>query len=151
MGGVQPIAFTLRFAGEAVELEDERFWAETRVFAPVEDERAGERPEEIRTDSALCRRNLEVRADGSLVQVGEITFGADDAITFRADGALRASPDPAVRHGTAVLEVTGGRGRLAGARGYVTSNFLLSDAGELTDHHLGLLFVERPVQEEALP
>jgi hypothetical protein len=57
---------------------------------------------------------------------------------------LGASPDARLRHGTAVLEVTGGRGHLAGARGYVTSNFLLSDAGELTDHHLGLLFLERP-------
>ena len=144
MGGVKAICFTLRFDGEAVELEAEHFWVETRASVPVEADRAAEQPDEIRTDGALCRRNLEVRADGSLVQMGEITFGADDAITFRAHGALGASPDPDVRHGTAVLEVTGGRGQLAGARGYVTSNFLLSESGELTDHNLGLLFVERP-------
>ena len=46
-----------------------------------------------------------------------------------------------------MLEVTGGRGRLAGARGFVTSNFLLADSGELTDHHIGLLFLERATHE----
>ena len=151
MVGVKPIAFTLQFAGEAVELDEGRFWAETRAVVPNEADQAAGQPDGIRTDEALCRRDLELRVDGSLVQTGEISFGVDDAITFRAQGALGASPDPCLRHGTAVFEVTGGRGRLAGARGYVTSNFLLSDTGELTDHHLGLLFVEQPVQEEALP
>jgi hypothetical protein len=99
---------------------------------------------------AVCRRELEVWDDGSLVLTGELAFGAHDAVTFRARGALGASPDPRRRHGTAVLEVTGGRGRLAGARGYVTSNFLLADSGELTDYHLGLLFLERALEEEAL-
>jgi hypothetical protein len=40
--------------------------------------------------------------------------------------------------------VVGGTGRLSGATGWITSNFLLSDTGDLTDTHLGLLFVERP-------
>ena len=63
-------------------------------------------------------------------------------MTFRARGVLGTSPDPHRRHGTAILEVTGGRGRFLGARGYVTSNFLLADTGELTDYHLGLLVLE---------
>jgi len=131
---MQPIAFALRFHGEAVELDGGRFWAETRAPAGI--------------DEALCRRDLEIRADGSVVAAGVLDFGADTAITFRARGALGASPDPHVRHGTAVLEVTGGSGRLAGARGFVTSNFLLADTGELTDHHVGLLFVGRGAEED---
>jgi hypothetical protein len=127
---VQPITFALRFEGEAVKLDGGRFWAETRAPAGI--------------DEALCRRDLEIREDGSVVAAGVLSFGADAAITFRARGALGSSPDPRVRHGTAVLEITGGSGRLAGARGFVTSNFLLADTGELTDHHLGLLFLERP-------
>lgn len=129
MDGVQqPITFALRFRGQAVELDGGRYWAETR--APVG------------IDEALCRRKLDIREDGSLVQAGVLSFGADAALTFRARGVLRESPYPQVRHGTAVLEVTGGRGRLAGACGFVTSNFLLADTGELTDHHVGLLFLE---------
>ena len=134
---MKPIAFTLQFSGEAVELGEGRFWAETR--APGEP---------FGTGQALCRRDLELRGDGSVVQTGEISFGADDAITFRADGMLGPSPDPRLRHGTAVFEVTGGRGRLDGACGYVTSNFLLAETGELTDHHLGLLFLEQTERKE---
>lgn len=124
--GVDRVAFTLEFTGEAVELGGGRLWVEARA------------------DAALCRRDLELKGDGSLVQTGEISFGGDDAITFRAGGVLGPSADPRLRHGTAVLEVTGGRGRLAGATGFVTSNFLLAAGGELTDHQVGLLFVEQP-------
>jgi hypothetical protein len=126
---MKPIMFSLRFEGETVALDNGRLWAESRAVAGIEE--------------ALCRRELDVREDGSLAETGVLSFGADAALTFRAHGVLGASPDPAIRHGSAVLGGTGGNGRLAGARGFVTSNFLLADTGELTDHHLGLLFVER--------
>jgi len=140
---VKPVALRITFAGEAVELECGRFWADTHAL-PRQIEQVGGPVDGIDVDRAACRRHLELWADGSLVEAGEITFGDGGAITFRARGALGSSPDPTLRHGTAILEVTGGRGRLAGVRGFVTSNFLLSDAGELTDHHLGVLFVEQP-------
>jgi len=38
----------------------------------------------------------------------------------------------------------GGEGTFDGARGLITSNFLLSDTGELTENQLGVMFV-RPV------
>ncbi|HEV2035168.1 MAG TPA: hypothetical protein VGU71_13380 [Candidatus Dormibacteraeota bacterium] len=128
-----PVLFALHFHGEAVELDPGRFWVETRARF---DEFDG-----IGDGEALCRRDFELTDDGSLLERGEMSFGGGHAITFSARGRLRASPDPRYRHGTAVLEVTGGRGKLAGARGFVTSNFLLSDAGELTDHHQGLIFL----------
>jgi len=142
----RPVAFALRFHGEVVELDGGRFWVETRAGAA---ERCSRQLEGIGAGAAICRRQLELWDDGSLVQSGELDFGTGDSVTFRARGALGASPDPHYRHGTAILEVTGGRGRLAGARGYVTSNFLLADDGDLTDHHLGLLFLEQPAKEEA--
>lgn len=139
---MQPIAFALELEGEAVELDGGRFWVETRERSERSDRCVGQL-DGIGSGGAACRRQLELWADGSLVESGELDFGAGDAVTFRARGALARSPDPHRRQGTAVFEITGGRGRLAGARGYVTSNFLLADSGELTDHHLGLLFVER--------
>lgn len=137
---MKQLAFALRFHGEAVELDRSRFWAETRATIN------GTASELAWLDSAqaLCRRDFELTDDGSLAERGELSFGTADAITFSARGRLRASPDPRYRHGTAVLEVTGGRGRLAGARGFVTSNFLLSDDGQLTDHHQALLFLAGP-------
>ena len=137
---MKPVAFALHFRGEAVELDPGRMWVEARARldgAAAEFGAAGE------TD-AVCRRDFELTDDGSLLEKGEMRFGAASAITFSARGRLRASPDPRFRHGTAILEVTGGSGHLAGARGFVTSNFLLSDTGELTDHHQVLLFIERP-------
>lgn len=140
---MRSIAFAIQLEGEAVKLGGGRYWVETRALPGAE--HLPVQLSELRTANALCRRDLELWDDGSLVETGELSFGETDAITFRARGALGASPDPERRHGTAVLEVTGGRGRLAGARGYLTSNFLLADNGDLTDHHLALLFLDRPV------
>ncbi len=69
-----------------------------------------------------------------------------DARACAPPSATPPSPpaDRTCSHGAALLEVVAGTGRLAGARGWVTSNYLLSDTGDLTDTHLGLLFVERP-------
>lgn len=145
---MRPIAFALQLEGEAVELDGGRFWVETREPADSTS-RCPSRLDRIGDGTACCRRQLELWDDGSLIQTGELDFGAGDAVTFRARGALGASPDPRWKHGTAVLELTGGRGRLAGARGYVTSNFLLADSGELTDHQLGLLFVGRDPKEDS--
>lgn len=133
-----PVAFCLKFEGELVELDRGRFWTETRASLVGSSAEVGE----VDGGEALCRHDFELTDDGSLLEKGEMSFGAGGAITFSARGRLRPSPDPRFRHGTAVLEVTGGRGRFAGARGFVTSNFLLSTSGELTDHHQGLLFLE---------
>lgn len=121
---MEPVVFSIALTGRAVQVEPGQLWAETA---------AADWP-------AACRRRIELWDDGTVVESGELSFGHDDGITFRARGSLGSSPDPALRHGTAVLEVTGGRGRLVGARGYVTSNFLLADGGSLTDHDLGVLF-----------
>jgi hypothetical protein len=77
---------------------------------------------------------------------GEVDFGGGTTLALRAAERRPAEPAPRahLRHGAALLEVVGGTGRLAGVRGLVTSNFLLSDTGDLTDTHLGLLFVRRP-------
>jgi len=102
VSGVRSAVFTLRFAGEAVELDGGRFWAETQAVAAGVDTLA--LPfDGIAVDQAICRRQLEIWADGSLVQTGEITFGRGDTMTFRARGALGLSPDPGIRHGTPIL------------------------------------------------
>jgi hypothetical protein len=80
---------------------------------------------------------------------GEVRFDGDDSLRFRTlgSGLLDPSPDPALRHGTTVLEICGGSGRFAGASGRITSNFVLSDEGEITDNHLGVVFVAGQTRE----
>lgn len=139
---MESVTFALLLEGQAVRVDGDRLWVESRQSEGSASACTKELGA-IGGGSASCRRQFELWDDGSFVQTGELDFGAGDAVTFRARGSLGESPDPVRRHGTAVLEVTGGRGRLVGARGYVTSNFLLAENGELRDHQLGLLFVGR--------
>ncbi len=80
---------------------------------------------------------------------GELRFGDRDVLCLRTvgSGRLAAAPAPGLRHGVAVLEVCGGRGRFAGARGRITSNFVVSHDGGITDHQLGVVFVATPPEE----
>lgn len=82
--------------------------------------------------------------------MGEIRFAGHDALRFRTldGGRLDLSPDPALRHGTTVLEICGGSGEFAGASGRITSNFVVTEEGEITDHHLGVVFVAVQAREQ---
>jgi hypothetical protein len=77
-------------------------------------------------------------------EAGTIDFGGGQQLRFRTltEGELTPSPDPAVRHGTAMREIAGGAGRLTGARGRVTSNFLVSADGDVTDDEVVVVFVK---------
>jgi hypothetical protein len=74
---------------------------------------------------------------------GTIVFGPDSELRFRTlgTGHLAPSPNPGLRHGTVTWELDGGSGRFAGASGRITSNFTVTDEGEVTDEHLGLIFL----------
>jgi hypothetical protein len=63
---------------------------------------------------------------------------------------VSGSADEHLRHGTATIHVVGGTGQFAGATGQITSNFVLSDTGELTDNQLGMVFLQtRPPRASA--
>lgn len=87
-----------------------------------------------------------VTFDGRGPLEGEVDFGNGATLDVRAAGRHTSIPAtrPYLRHGAALLEVVGASGRLTGTSGWITSNYLLSATGDLTDTHLGLLFVERP-------
>ncbi len=148
MGSVsEPVTYALRFRGEAVDLGSGRYWSECSAPAglfvrAIGPDGVGSRFGGFGGGQAICRRELELHQDGSFVSAGEISFGAGDAVTFRATGRFADDPEPGLRHGAAICEVTGGHGRLAGATGSIASQLLLAASGELTDHQLGLLFVQ---------
>jgi hypothetical protein len=74
---------------------------------------------------------------------GTIVFGPDSALRFRTlgTGHLASSASPGLRHGTVAWEVDGGSGRLAGASGRITSNFTVTEEGEVADEQIGLIFL----------
>ena len=93
-----------------------------------------------------CR--LTFHDDNSFDEVGTMSFGNGNTLRFHSTrrGFLGPSPDPALQHGTITWEIDNGAGTFSGACGRITSNFLLSSSGDLTDHHLGLLFLDSTTQ-----
>jgi hypothetical protein len=97
-----------------------------------------------------------VRLASQLTFADERTFSEDGTLELGADGALHVrtvghgsltvGPAPGMRHGTAVLEAEGS-GRLAGARGRITSNFVVTDDGEVTDEQVVVVFIEEEVAD----
>jgi hypothetical protein len=82
--------------------------------------------------------------DAAFQERGTISFGSNGhrlRFSTVGQGYLAASADPTLKHGTVMWQVDGGEGQFAGASGLITSNFSVSDAGEVVDHHFGLLFV----------
>jgi hypothetical protein len=91
-------------------------------------------------DEALLESMLLFTEDDSFREDGTIFFSRGHALHLRGRGRLTRSADPHLRHGTVVWEVAGGAGRFDGASGRVTSNFFLSNTGEVTENQLGVIF-----------
>ena len=153
---LSPIVYSLQFRGRITSLSsrvlEQRASAPSQVLITTVDANglAGDvQPGEGK--EALLVSRLVLADDGSFDQSGTIEFGAGHVLAFRSVGAARLdrSPDPHLRHGAAVWEVEGGEGQFHGARGRITSNFVLSDTNELTDNHFGLIFVQRAGTDHA--
>lgn len=100
-------------------------------------------------DEAVLEQHTELIGDVEFVSRGSITFGYRHSLRFVTvgRGQIGSTPDRHLRHGAAIALIDGGTGQFEGATGRIASNFFLSDTGELTDHHLGLVFVERRTRE----
>lgn len=140
-----PITYALQFRGQAQEsgrVAHATARAPSTMLVSVVD-RDGPHGhfEEVGASEALLRVVLD--EDGPVS--GEIDFGSGN--TLRLVAVERCAPRDTVtrhlRHGAALFEVAAGTGRLTGATGWITSNFLVSDSGDLTDNQLGLLFLDR--------
>jgi hypothetical protein len=80
----------------------------------------------------------------TFTETGTVRLGDGDEIDVAAvvDGTLGPSADPDLLHGAVFYSVVEGRGRLAGATGLVTSNFLLRPAaGEFEERWVAVLFL----------
>jgi hypothetical protein len=90
--------------------------------------------------------------ESSVTMNNETTFGEDGTITFGDKGSLTFSTvgrgifTPSAQEGFAngavIWKVEDGTGALAGATGYITSNFVMNNAdGSVVDNEFGVLFV----------
>jgi hypothetical protein len=92
---------------------------------------------------ALLEARLVLNGRGTFSETVSVDFGHGHELRLRTvdDGRLTDSADANLRHGTAILVVVGGTGQFEGATGRITSNFVVSDTGDLTDNQLGLVFL----------
>lgn len=151
---MKPVAYALQFRG--VTSVEGPGSLTARATAPGGAFRTTVEPAGIRGalepdpgDEAVLEARIVVGDDGSFAAVGSITFGVRHVVRFRTldSGHLERTPDPHLRQGGAIAVIEGGSGQFEGATGRITSNFLVSDTGELTDHQVGLVFVrDRPTR-----
>ena len=107
-------------------------------------------------DAELFARGTHVASrlvfsdESTFSEEGTIEFGHGDALRFRSlgQGTLAEAPDGSVRQGASVLEIDGGEGRYTGACGRITSNFVLSAKGEITDEQVAVLFIDNDKEEK---
>ena len=88
---------------------------------------------------------VTITGETSFTEKGTIRFGdGNNRLHFSSieHGYLADSPDPKLKSGAVMWRVDSGEGQFAGASGYITSNFTLSDTGEVTDNHFGVIFVK---------
>jgi hypothetical protein len=93
---------------------------------------------------ASFESEVTLTGDSSFSEAGTIRFGdSNHSLRFSTvgQGFLGKSPDPELKHGSVMWRVEDGEGQFAGASGLITSNFTLSDTGEVIDNHFGLIFV----------
>jgi len=97
----------------------------------------------IGDEGAVLLSELSMTGGQRFDEAGTISLGQDAAVHFRsiAPGHLSASPEAGVQQGSAQCGVDAGEGALAGARGLLTSNFLICATGEVTDKRIVVLFV----------
>lgn len=143
---MRPIVYSLQFRGNATALTEGR--VRLRLRAPsaalvttidatgIRGSFGDAAGEEATLEAKLTTGSQRSR-DG-----GWIGFGHGNSIRFR-DTAVRLGrcPDPHLEHGAVIRQVEGGEGQFAGAEGLITTNFFISDTGDVTENHLGLVFV----------
>jgi hypothetical protein len=142
---VKPITFSLQFRGQVVRLGEGLHKQARAPGCALVTSLTAEGPdahfewapgdEEALLDSALAFRD-ERRFD----ELGTIVFALGNSLRIRGNGRLAPSADPDLRQGTVVWTIEGGDGHFEGATGLITSNFLLSATGDLTENQLGVVF-----------
>ena len=145
---MKPIAYSLQFRGRATALRSDRFRLaltapSAALVTTVGPDGIRATFEDVAGGEASFEAELSLGEGSRFEDAGTIEFGRGNSLRFHSmeAGRLEASPDPNLKHGAVVLAVDGGSGQFAGANGLITSNFFVSDTGEVTDNHLGVIFV----------
>jgi hypothetical protein len=144
------LTYAMRFTGHATPVSPDGTVLKAATTAPSATLTATVGPDGLSSDlqpaaggEAAFESEVTVTGATSFQEVGTIAFGDGHRLRFGTVGSghLDASADPARRHGAVTWRVQGGEGQFTGASGLITSNFLVGAGGDVTDHHLGVIFL----------
>jgi len=147
---MKELVFALEFRGSAAPVpgSDKKLQAKTsagsqtlRSVLKAEGIQAG--IESSGGGSASFESEVEIVGEGMFVESGSIRYGDAGKVSFKTVGRGTIGPSPlaGVQRGAVTWEVTGGEGRLAGAHGFITSNFTVGAQGEVVDDQFARLFI----------
>ena len=147
---MREIVFALQFRGQAGPVPGSESRRQARSVAPSQTlttvlggdgVRSGVR--QMPGELAVLESRVERFGDGTFVEDGTITYGTAGRITFETIGRgwVGPAPVPGWVVGGVTWSITGGDGRLAGARGLITSNFTVNTDGDVIDHHVTRLYL----------
>jgi hypothetical protein len=144
------IIYSMQFSGRATPVREGVLKASTTAPSCSLTSTAG--PEGLRGtlqraagEEAVFESEVVFGDGGTFQESGSIAFGRHGhrlRFSTVGQGYLGPSADPALSHGAVTWRVEGGEGQFASATGLITSNFFVGGAGEVTDNHLGVIFVQ---------
>src|SRR5436853_1266597 len=149
-GGMRELVFALEFRGSAGPVSGSEGRRRARTSATSQVLRTVFRSGDVRATVesagdgvAILESEVQATGEGTFVESGTISYGDAGRVAFRTvgQGVTRPSAIAGLRHGAVIWEVTRGEGRLAGAQGFITSNFTVGPDGQVTDDHFVRLFV----------
>jgi len=148
---MRPVIYSLQFRGQARRVRTDLLRLRLRapssaLVTTVGAMGVGGRFVDAPGGEAFFRSELAFGDGSSFHDTGTVEFGHGNRLRFHSIGRghLAPCPDPHLRQGSVVRRIEGGEGQFVGSEGLITSNFLFSDSGEVTDNHLGLIFVHDP-------
>jgi hypothetical protein len=144
---MKPVTYSLQFRGQATPLGSKL--VQLKLTAPssalittVGPMGVLGRFSDVSGGEAFLDSELVFDKESSFADRGTIEFGRGNTLRFHAiRSRLTHCPDSRLKHGAAIHQVDGGEGQFAGSEGLITSNFLISDTGDVTQNHLGLIFI----------
>jgi hypothetical protein len=95
-------------------------------------------------DKASFESEVTLTGETSFTEAGTIHFGdSNHSLQFVTigQGFIDKTADPSLQHGAVMWRVERGEGQFTGASGIITSNFTISNAGEVIDNHFGVIHV----------
>ena len=147
---MRQIIYSMHFQGRSSPLSsDERVFKTTTsatsctVRTTIDDHGVEGTHEATDGDLAFVESEIQFTGRESFSEKGTITFGESHLLRFSTveDGHLGPSACPEIMAGAANWKVEGGEGQFAEATGLITSNFTLTETGEINDYHFGVIFV----------